>query len=242
MSAVATVEDGKIVNTNASSLSASNKTETKSNGTLDKDAFLQLLVAEMQNQDPLEPTTNTEYISQFAQFSSLEEMQNMGASVEMQRAQSLVGQEVFLDVTDSSGNTTQICGKVDYAVMEGTNVYVSVDDTLYAFEDVTTVLDSDYWEAYNLAYSWTSELAKIPTVNKLALSDKAAVEAVRKAYDEMTDYQKTFIALPSIKLLESYETKIDELQTAADNAAKKDTDTDTDTDGKPAEETAGSES
>lgn len=242
MSAVATVEDGKIVNTNASSLSASNKTETKSNGTLDKDAFLQLLVAEMQNQDPLEPTTNTEYISQFAQFSSLEEMQNMGASVEMQRAQSLVGQEVFLDVTDSSGNTTQICGKVDYAVMEGTNVYVSVDDTLYAFEDVTTVLDSDYWEAYNLAYSWTSELAKIPTVNKLALSDKAPVEAVRKSYDEMTDYQKTFIASPSIKLLESYEAKIDELQTAADNAAKKDTDTDTDTDGKPAEETAGSES
>ncbi len=83
MSAIAHVKDGEIVETNASSMSLSKAQEKKNPNGLDKDAFLQLLVAEMQNQDPLQPTTNTEYISQFATFSELEEMQNMSSSVDM---------------------------------------------------------------------------------------------------------------------------------------------------------------
>ena len=44
---------------------------------LDKDAFLKLLVTQMQNQDPLSPADSTQYVSQLAQFSSLEQMQNL---------------------------------------------------------------------------------------------------------------------------------------------------------------------
>ena len=78
MSLVAPVKDGKIQDVSASG--TSNSTEkTTSNSSLDKQAFLQLLVAQMKYQDPLEPTSNTEYISQLATFSSLEEMQNMRA-------------------------------------------------------------------------------------------------------------------------------------------------------------------
>ena len=149
MSSIASVVDGKIIDSTASSVSLSSE-KTSDGGALDKDAFLQLLVAEMQNQDPLQPTTNTEYISQFAQFSSLEAMQNVSSSVDMSRAQEIVGKEVFLNVTDTSGNTTEIYGRVDYVVMEAGDVFVSVNDNLYAFEDVTTVLDESYWEAYNL--------------------------------------------------------------------------------------------
>ena len=43
------------------------------NSTLDYDSFLKLLVAEMSNQDPLNPTDSTQYISQFASFSSVEQ-------------------------------------------------------------------------------------------------------------------------------------------------------------------------
>ena len=40
----------------------------------DKDAFLQLLVAQIQNQDPLNPTDGLEFLTQLAQFSELEQM------------------------------------------------------------------------------------------------------------------------------------------------------------------------
>ena len=61
MALVAPVKDGKIVDTTQKTNS---KETEKSGNNLDKDAFLQLLVAQMKYQDPLEPTSNTEYISQ----------------------------------------------------------------------------------------------------------------------------------------------------------------------------------
>ena len=52
-------------------------TPTVPSSQLDKDAFLKLLVTQMQNQDPLSPADSTQYVSQLAQFSSLEQMQNL---------------------------------------------------------------------------------------------------------------------------------------------------------------------
>ena len=58
--------------------------KTGANNELGKDAFLQILVAQLANQDPLSPTSDTEFIAQMAQFSSLEQMQNMNASMQAQ--------------------------------------------------------------------------------------------------------------------------------------------------------------
>lgn len=62
----------------------SNKKSTKQTGnsSLDKDAFLQLLVTQLQNQDPTSPMDDKEFISQMAQFSSLEQMQNVSKSID----------------------------------------------------------------------------------------------------------------------------------------------------------------
>ena len=57
------------------------KTTATANDSLDKDAFLQLLVTQMQYQDPLDPQDNSEYVAQLAQFSSLEQMTNVYKSV-----------------------------------------------------------------------------------------------------------------------------------------------------------------
>ena len=68
--------------------------------TLDKDAFLQLLVTQMKYQDPLEPSSSTEYMSQLAQFTSLEEMENLNKAFNQSDAQSLVGYYVIMKTID----------------------------------------------------------------------------------------------------------------------------------------------
>lgn len=52
------------------------------NSNLGKDAFLKILVTQLQNQDPTQPMDDKEFIAQMAQFSTLEQMQNMTASME----------------------------------------------------------------------------------------------------------------------------------------------------------------
>ena len=52
----------------------------------------------MQNQDPLNPSSDTEFIAQLAQFSSLEQMQNLNVSMSNQNAFGLVGQNVIITV------------------------------------------------------------------------------------------------------------------------------------------------
>ncbi|MDR2175864.1 MAG: flagellar hook assembly protein FlgD [Synergistaceae bacterium] len=49
---------------------------------LGKDAFLKLLIAELSNQDPLDPMSDREFIAQMAQFSTLEQMTNMTKALE----------------------------------------------------------------------------------------------------------------------------------------------------------------
>ncbi len=50
--------------------------------TIGKDAFLKLLVVQLENQDPLNPMDSTEFVAQLAQFSSLEGITNLGVSME----------------------------------------------------------------------------------------------------------------------------------------------------------------
>jgi flagellar basal-body rod modification protein FlgD len=68
-------------------------------GKLGKDAFMKLLVTQLQNQDPLNPMDSHEFISQLAQFSSLEQLQNINdklddLTAELSNAASLIGHEV----------------------------------------------------------------------------------------------------------------------------------------------------
>lgn len=73
----------------------STKTTTKSaSDELGKDAFLKLLVAQLSNQDPLSPMNDTEFISQMAQFSALEQMTNLNSSMSSIQAASMIGKVI----------------------------------------------------------------------------------------------------------------------------------------------------
>lgn len=85
--------------------------ETKSNE-LGKNEFLELMIAQLNNQNPLEPQKNAEFVSQMAEFSTVEGIQNMGdgfeslassyKSSQALQASSLVGGAVTVDGQDSS--------------------------------------------------------------------------------------------------------------------------------------------
>ena len=77
--------------------SATSANSTNSNNSLDKDAFLQLLVTQMQYQDPLNPSDSTEYMSQLAQYSALEATMNISTTLEKGNALSLVGEYVIMN-------------------------------------------------------------------------------------------------------------------------------------------------
>ncbi len=81
---------------------------TQEKATVDYDSFLKLLVAQMRNQDPTSPTDSTEYFSQLASFSNVEQglrtndrLDAMLAQGSMNQAGSLIG-KTYSDESQSS--------------------------------------------------------------------------------------------------------------------------------------------
>ena len=95
-----------------SNATASAATKSKNGGTVDYNAFLQLLIAEMKNQDPTEPMKSSEYMAQFASFSNVEQaiqintkLDSLLTATALSQADALLGHTV----TSADGKIT---GKV----------------------------------------------------------------------------------------------------------------------------------
>jgi flagellar basal-body rod modification protein FlgD len=112
--------------------------KTSGNSTLDKDSFLKLLTAQLQQQDPTQPMDNTAFVAQLAQFSSLEQLSNAndsltkmlaGQSTALQTtATSMVGKTAIFnsdEVTLEQGKTATITANLSAAAA---NVTVVIDD------------------------------------------------------------------------------------------------------------------
>lgn len=123
----------------------SSKKETNSGNDLDKDAFLNLLVTQMRYQDPMNPGDSTEYMSQLAQYSSLEATMNISNTLDKGNGLNLVGQYVIMNTTDSAGNTDMVSGLVEYATVKDGEVLLSINDTYYPASDLDSVVDYDYY-------------------------------------------------------------------------------------------------
>ena len=218
MGVSAIIEDGMVANAAASS---SAKTSGKGETALGKDDFLQLLVAQMKYQDTLEPTSNTEYIAQYATFSEVEQMQNMSQSMDLSRASGLVGQMVQITTTNDSGVESTFMGKVDYVKYENGKALVAIDEELYSLDDVTHVCDQQYLEAYEMASGLVGNVAKLPKVDEITVADKDAVTKVLETYDAMNDYQKTFVADQVKRQIELYREKLAQVVKNAEESSDK---------------------
>ena len=60
--------------------------DQRRNDHLDKSSFLKLLIKQLEHQDPLQPVSDREFIAQMAQFSSLEQMQNVAKSMDSMKS------------------------------------------------------------------------------------------------------------------------------------------------------------
>src|SRR5574344_1263585 len=107
---------------------------------LGKDDFLKLLITQLSNQDPTSPMENTEFISQMAQFSSLEQMTNMNSEftklnnvLVSSNAVGTIGKTVDINIGD-----TKTSGVVD-AITCGDNPQVKVNGMLYDMKNIEAV-------------------------------------------------------------------------------------------------------
>ena len=138
-------------------------------------------------------------------------MQNMSATMELSRASDLVGKTVVVEHTDSSGKTSSDMGIVDYISYENNKAVVWINNQSWSLDDVKEVADAAYIEAYSKAVTLNNALNKLPNVNTLTIQDKEAVDSITKMYDEMDDYQKSFVAKENTDRINGYRKKMEEL-------------------------------
>lgn len=113
-------------------------------GTMDMNTFLQLLAAQFQNQDVTNPTDNTEFISELAQFSSLQAMNTVAQYQDSQYGASLVGKTVLVAKYNDKGQLVKDTGvvqSVSFSSSDGSSISVNGND--YALGSVMQVINPD---------------------------------------------------------------------------------------------------
>lgn len=105
------------------------------------ETFLSLLVAEMTNQDPMEPTSNTEFVTQMAQFTSLQYSKDAATYAQSNYASSLVGKTVTAQKMDGSDVVTKT-GVVDSVMKSGDSYTIKIDGVSFDISKVTSISDT----------------------------------------------------------------------------------------------------
>lgn len=130
-------------------------TQVKDGSILGKDDFLKLMVTQLQYQNPLEPMDNTEYISQMASFSALEQMSNLNTSFEkmsavlydyfipqmqwQQSAQVLGKKVTYQNPSTEEGAPDFLTGVVESVLAKDGQIYFIIDDTEISMDSVTQI-------------------------------------------------------------------------------------------------------
>ena len=112
---------------------------------LGKDDFLKLLVTQLQYQDPLQPMDNTEFIAQTAQFTALEQMQNLNQTMTNAQAFKTIGKGIVAETLDQQTKKYEmVAGVVEAVEIRNGKAYLIMGKKSVPYEDVTRVQDVDF--------------------------------------------------------------------------------------------------
>lgn len=188
----------KVVSEATSSTSSSSATR-RNTGELGKDDFLKLLVTQLQYQDPLNPMDDTEFMGQMAQFSALEQMQNLNATFSSVKAFGLMDKYITAIVQDTeSGEAKYVSGVVDGVKISGSTTYVTVGnyeisvDNILSVNDKEKTVKQDIYDYANLiGYSVDGRLTDSDT------GDAVKINGIVKAVKNTDD--GTFLVMTGVK-------------------------------------------
>ncbi len=122
---------------------AKSSASTRNTGELGKDDFLKLLITQVQNQDPMNPSSDTDFIAQMAQFSALEQMQNLNQSFSYTTGFAMMGKYISAEITDEAGDVKFVSGMVESVRVMNGKVYAVVGDDDVPIDKVTYVSDTN---------------------------------------------------------------------------------------------------
>lgn len=139
-------------------------TSSSDNSSLEPMDFIKLMIAQLKNQDFSDPMDNSQMVTQMAQFSNMQQMQQMAAYSKTTYAMSLVGKTVTASRYTVSGSEDTVTGVVDKIVMNGDDFVLYIGDKTYTLDQITQVANtaqkSDTAEQEQLVASLLEALAK----------------------------------------------------------------------------------
>jgi flagellar basal-body rod modification protein FlgD len=111
------------------------------------ETFLKLLVAQLQYQDPLEPQSNTEMVSELAQMSQMEQAQISNQYLSSSQGYNLIGKYAYAEVLNSlTGITEQYFGQVESVVVNKGITYAVMGNYAINLDNISQVFDSSVIE------------------------------------------------------------------------------------------------
>jgi len=183
MSVLSTVTD--LQNQTAFNQVRNNKeADRKAGGEMGKHDFLLLLSAQLRFQDPLNPQNDSDFAAGLAQFSALEQMQNMNNTLETMnsfQAYSLVGKFVIAEAV-VDGKTQEVAGIVDSIFTNGGQTFAQIGEIVVPISSIKEVFNTDNVLTSEMLLTASNNL--IGRVVTAKLDDKEIEGVVTRVYVE----------------------------------------------------------
>mgnify|MGYP004703029635 CR=1 FL=1 len=113
--------------------------ENKDKNEVSMESFLQLMTAQLRNQDFNNPVDDTQFVTQLAQFTTLKSMQELTQNSKTAYAASLVGKAVTASKMSIGGNLNTVSGLVTKISLVNNEFGVFIGDEMFTLEQIMEI-------------------------------------------------------------------------------------------------------